>query len=143
MRVDPQDSAALDRRVRRVAAAAALLGFAGVAAGAFGSHALKGVLAPDRLAVFDTAVRYHQIHALALLGSAWVLKNWPGRTAAAAAWSLLAGTLLFSGSLYALVLLDQPRLGLVTPLGGVCLMAGWILLAWSVTKPNISPGPVR
>jgi uncharacterized membrane protein YgdD (TMEM256/DUF423 family) len=142
MRVDPTDAgpsgaSGLDRRVRALAAAGALFGFIGVAAGAFGAHALKSSLSADRLAVFDTAARYEQIHALALLATASILHWRPGRAALAAGMCFVAGILFFSGSLFALVLLDQPRWGLLTPFGGISLMAGWLLLAWSVTKRNI------
>lgn len=143
MRVDPTDSSPAGARLSTLFAAGALLGFIGVAAGAFGAHALKTALPADRLAVFDTAVRYEQIHALALFATAWVLQWRPGRAAAISGLCFLAGILFFSGSLFALVLLDQPRWGAVTPVGGISLMAGWLFLAWSVTKRNISAGPVR
>jgi uncharacterized membrane protein YgdD (TMEM256/DUF423 family) len=131
-RVDPSGSAARDRRTRVLVAAGALLGFTGVAAGAFGAHALKNLVTPDRLAVFETAARYQLVHAVALLGAAWVHHTWPGRAAFAAGVAFLVGTLVFSGSLYALVLAGEPRLGAITPFGGIGLMAGWLLLIVAV-----------
>lgn len=102
----------------------ALFGFAGVAAGAFGAHALKGIYAPDRMEIFETAVRYQLIHALALLAVG-------PAGAPSAGWAFLAGILIFSGSLYLLVLTDTRWLGAVTPIGGLCLLAGWLLLAFA------------
>jgi uncharacterized membrane protein YgdD (TMEM256/DUF423 family) len=134
--VDRTGTAAKDRRSRMLVAAGGLLGLTGVAAGAFGAHALKNSLAPDRLAVFETAARYQLVHALALLGTALVHRSWPGRAAFAAGAFFLAGTLLFSGSLYALVLSGEPRLGAITPLGGISLMMGWFLLIVAVGWPD-------
>ena len=75
-----------------------------VAAGAFGAHSLRERLAPDMLDVFETGARYQMFHALALLAVAWAVTRWTGGTIAVAGWLFLAGTLLFSGSLYALSL---------------------------------------
>ena len=100
---------------------AAVLGASGVACGAFGAHGLEDLVTPDRLATWETAARYHQIHAVALLALALVGKE--GRTLAFGL--MLAGTLVFAGSLYLLVLLDISWLGAVTPIGGLLLIAGW------------------
>jgi uncharacterized membrane protein YgdD (TMEM256/DUF423 family) len=100
-----------------------------VAAGAFGAHALRARLAPDLLAVFETAARYQMYHALALLAVAWAVGRWPGPLVAWAGWLFVAGTLLFSGSLYALALSGVRWLGAITPLGGLCFLAGWVCLA--------------
>lgn len=100
-----------------------------VAAGAFGAHALKRRLAADLLAIFEVGVRYHLVHALALLAVAWACGRWPGRWATASGWCFVGGTLVFSGSLYALALSGQRWLGALTPLGGLALLAGWLLLA--------------
>ncbi|HVO09094.1 MAG TPA: DUF423 domain-containing protein [Burkholderiaceae bacterium] len=108
-----------------------VLGFLGVALGAFGAHALKARLAPELLAVFDTGVRYQLIHALALLAVAWAHTRWPGRALTAAGWLFVAGTLLFSGSLYVLSLTGVRAWGAVTPFGGVAFLAGWLCLAWA------------
>jgi uncharacterized membrane protein YgdD (TMEM256/DUF423 family) len=108
--------------------------FIGVAAGAFGAHALKARLAPDLLAVFDTGSRYQLIHALALLAVGWACQRWPESPVRWAGWSFVAGTVLFSGSLYALALTGVRALGAVTPFGGVAFLAGWVLLAWAAWR---------
>lgn len=112
----------------------ALSAFIGVAAGAFGAHALKARLAPDLLAIFDTASRYQLIHALALLAVAWACQRWPGTPVRWAGWCFVAGTLLFSGSLYVLALSGLRGLGAVTPFGGVAFLLGWAVLAWSAWR---------
>jgi len=119
---------------RVFALAGALLAFAAVAAGAFGAHALKSRLAADALAVFETAVRYHLVHALALFVVAWASTQWPGRTTQTSGWLFIAGIVLFSGSLYLLALTGQRGFGVITPVGGLCLLAGWLALAWSAWR---------
>jgi len=112
-------------------AIAAGLGGTAVAAGAFATHALRGQLSDRLLTIFETAARYQMIHALALLGVALALgqgslsPSWLG----AAGWALLVGTLIFSGSLYALSLTGLTVLGAVAPIGGVALIIGWGCLA--------------
>lgn len=111
----------------------ALLAFLGVAAGAFGAHGLRGRLTPEDLAIFETAVRYQMYHSLALLAVAWANGQWPGTLANAAGWFFVAGILIFSGSLYLLVLTNTRWLGAITPIGGLAFLAGWICLglaAW-------------
>jgi len=115
----------------RAVAAAGIFGMSGVAAGAFGAHALKARLDPEALAIFDTAARYQLLHALALLGSAWVAQQWPGRAARASGILFSAGILLFSGSLYALSLTGIRGLGAITPIGGLLLILGWLALILS------------
>ncbi len=112
----------------------AISAFVGVAAGAFGAHALKTRLAPELLAVFETGSRYQLLHALGLLAVGWATTRWPGPGVNAAGWLLFAGTVLFSGSLYALALSGVRALGAVTPLGGLAFLAGWALLAWSALR---------
>jgi uncharacterized membrane protein YgdD (TMEM256/DUF423 family) len=112
----------------------AVSGLIGVGAGAFGAHALRARLSPALLAVFETAVRYQMYHALALLGAAWVVSRWPGGLATAAGWLFLTGTIVFSGSLYALALTGTRWLGAVTPLGGLCFLAGWVCLALATAR---------
>ena len=103
-----------------------------VAAGAFGAHALRSRLEPASLAIFETAARYQMYHALALIAVAFALSQWPaGRSAVWAGWLFVAGTLLFSGSLYLLALSGVRWLGAITPLGGVAFMLGWLCLALS------------
>lgn len=109
---------------------AALSAFVSVAAGAFGAHSLSGVLSPDRLDVFETAARYQMYHALALLVVGWLADRTPSRALHVAGWLFVAGTLLFSGSLYLLTLSGVRWLGAVTPLGGLGFLGGWLALAW-------------
>ena len=110
-----------------------------VVAGAFGAHALRAQLAPELLAAFETGVRYHLVHALGLLAVAWASTRVPGPAVAWAGWLLLAGTVLFSGSLYALALTGVRALGAVTPLGGLAFVAGWLLLAWTAVRGPEGP----
>jgi uncharacterized membrane protein YgdD (TMEM256/DUF423 family) len=100
-----------------------------VGLGAFGAHGLKSRVTADLLAVFETAARYHLIHALAIVAVAWAAERYPGACSTAAGWLFVAGIVLFSGSLYALVLTGVRGLGAITPLGGLAFIAGWILLA--------------
>jgi uncharacterized membrane protein YgdD (TMEM256/DUF423 family) len=111
----------------------AIVGASGVVLGAFGAHGLKARVAPEMLEIWETAARYQILHALALLATAWASERWPGSATTTAGWLFLAGILIFSGSLYALVLSGVRVLGAVTPLGGLCLIAGWLALglgAW-------------
>jgi uncharacterized membrane protein YgdD (TMEM256/DUF423 family) len=108
-----------------------LLGALGVGLGAFGAHALRSRVDARMLEVWETAVRYHLVHALALLVVAWVAGRQPGGAAAWAGWLFVAGVAVFSGSLYTMVLSGQRWLGAVTPLGGVALIAGWLTMAWA------------
>jgi uncharacterized membrane protein YgdD (TMEM256/DUF423 family) len=107
----------------------AIFGFLGVAAGAFGVHALRGRLSADLLQVFETGARYQLIHALALVGVALAREHFAGRALATAGWMFVAGIPLFSFSLYALALTGNRLWGAVTPLGGLCFLAGWAALA--------------
>lgn len=119
--------------LRTFALLAAVFGFTGVALGAFAAHGLKAHLSAEYLAVFQTGVHYQMLHALALLGVALLAERLPGRLAGAAGCLFVAGILLFSGSLYALTLSGLGKLGMITPLGGLCFLAGWLclgLVAW-------------
>ncbi len=107
------------------------LGALAVVAGAFGAHALQSRLTPDLLVAYSTAVWYHLVHTLALLGTAWVANRWPGRAATLAGWLFVAGVVLFSGSLYLLSLTGIQGFGYVTPVGGLAFIAGWLTLAWA------------
>lgn len=102
-----------------------------VAAGAFGAHGLEGRVSPERLATFETGVQYHLVHALALLFVGWAATQWPGWQVQGAGYLFIAGILIFSGSLYVLVLTDTLWLGAITPLGGIAFIVGWGLLAWA------------
>ena len=116
----------------------ALSGLLSVAAGAFGAHGLRARLSPDLLAVFEVGARYQMMHALALLAVAWACTRWPSRPVRAAGWLFVAGTVLFSGSLYALALTGTRGLGAITPFGGALFLAGWAALAWGAWR---APGP--
>jgi uncharacterized membrane protein YgdD (TMEM256/DUF423 family) len=107
----------------------ALSGFVAVAAGAFGAHALRARLAPDLLAVFETGARYQLVHALALVLVAVIHAHRPLPLVRAAGWLFTAGTVIFAGSLYALALSGIRTFGAITPVGGVCFLAGWLCLA--------------
>jgi uncharacterized membrane protein YgdD (TMEM256/DUF423 family) len=111
-----------------------LSGFLGVALGAFGAHALKARLEPQMLATFEVGVRYQLFHAVALLAVAWAGTRWPGTAANAAGWLFVLGTLLFSGSLYALSLSGVRSLGAITPIGGLAFLAGWLCLGWAAWR---------
>ncbi len=115
------------------AAGAAAAGI-GVALGAFGAHGLKARVAPEMLAVFETGVRYHLIHALALLAVGWAVTRWNGPLPPVAGWCFLTGILVFSGSLYTMTLTGARWLGAITPLGGLAFIAGWALLAVAALK---------
>ena len=119
----------LNAAVRLFVFLGALSGALAVAAGAFGAHALREAVPPERLATWQTAAHYHLVHALALVAVGLAAAHIPGGLVRAAGWLFLAGTVLFAGSLYALVLLDLPVLGAVTPLGGGAFIAGWGCLA--------------
>ena len=110
---------------------AAILGGLSVAAGAFGSHALKEKLSERSLEIFDTAARYQMYHALALLLVALLLSRaeFPQPILIATGWLFVVGIAIFSGSRYALSLTDVKVLGAITPLGGAAFIAGWGALA--------------
>ena len=105
-----------------------------MAAGAFGAHTLEQYVTPERLQVFETGVRYQMYHALALLFAGWAVGQWPGRKVRWSGYLFVGGMVLFSGSLYLLVLTGTSWLGAITPLGGVAFLAGWFLLAWSALE---------
>jgi uncharacterized membrane protein YgdD (TMEM256/DUF423 family) len=115
-------------------ATGALLAGLAAAAGAFGAHALRDRLAPDMLAIFETAARYQMYHALALLAVAWATARWPESSAVLAGWLFVAGIVVFSGSLYVLAFTGVRWLGAITPLGGLCFLGGWALLVWTVSR---------
>jgi uncharacterized membrane protein YgdD (TMEM256/DUF423 family) len=110
----------------------ALSALVSVAAGAFGAHALRARLAPEYLAVFETAARYQMYHALGLLAVAWAITRWPGAFLVWAGWLFVAGTVLFSGSLYILALTETRWWGAVTPLGGAAFLVGWLCLLLAI-----------
>ena len=105
---------------------ACLLGLMAVALGAFGAHALSSNVPESRQATWATAVDYHMFHVLGMLALAAVFRGAQSPWVLRAQTSFVIGIALFSGSLYALVLLDIPALGAVTPFGGLCFMLGWL-----------------
>lgn len=113
---------------------ASLAGFVAVALGAFGAHALKASLTPELLSSWQTAVQYQFFHVLALLFVGAVMMTYPSTLATASAIAFMLGIILFCGSIYALVLSGPRILGPVTPIGGVCFMLGWALLAACAIK---------
>lgn len=110
---------------------ASVLGFLGVAIGAFGAHALKARLSQSQMAIFQTGVQYHFVHTLALFCCALCVARTPHAGLVWAGWLLISGVVIFSGSLYALALTEIRVLGAVTPLGGLAFLAAWACLAWS------------
>ncbi|MBX3345365.1 MAG: DUF423 domain-containing protein [Nitrospira sp.] len=115
------------------ACAGALFAATSVAAGAFGAHALKSILDPSALAVFETAARYQMYHALGLFVVAWLWRETEHPLAIKAGWLLCSGILLFSGSLYLVALAGIKWMGALTPVGGVSFLGGWTcaaLVAW-------------
>jgi uncharacterized membrane protein YgdD (TMEM256/DUF423 family) len=107
----------------------AVAAFLAVGLGAFGAHGLRTRLSPEMLAVFETGVRYHMYHALALIATALIAGRMEGILVVAAAWSFVAGIVLFSGSLYLLALTGITLLGAITPFGGLAFLVGWACLA--------------
>ena len=108
---------------------------AAVALGALGAHALRGHLAPQMTAVWQSAVQYHAWHAIALLGIGSLLLHFPhSRGLKVTAWLFIAGNLLFAGSLYVIAVTGARALGVITPLGGVAFLVGWAAFIWSVWR---------
>ncbi len=119
---------------------AAILGGLAVAAGAFGAHSLKQVLSDKDLAIFETAVRYQFYHVVALLALGILFKEFPNNYMLWSGRLFCFGVLIFSGSLYAMTILEAMGrhgfrwLGAITPIGGLCLIAGWVMLAIGLTS---------
>lgn len=112
----------------------AVYGFLGVGLGAFGAHGLRDRLTADAMRAWETAVQYHLLHAIMLVVvGTWLARSGSSPALAGAGWAFALGTLLFSGSLYGLVTTEIRLFGPVTPLGGLVLLLGWLLLvvaAW-------------
>lgn len=121
----------MDRTFLLVGAVAAFLA---VTLGAFGAHGLRNRLSPEMLAVFETGVRYHMYHALAILFVALAAARFDGWLIRSAGWLFTAGIVVFSGSLYALALSGVRILGAITPLGGLAFLAGWACLAFAAAS---------
>ena len=116
---------------RTFAVLGALSALIAVGLGAFAAHGLKARLSNEMFAIFEVGARYHMYHALALLAVAWAATRWPGVAVTAAGWSFVAGTVVFSGSLYVLATGGPRWLGAITPVGGMAFLVGWILLGWA------------
>lgn len=112
----------------------AINGFIAVAFGAFAAHALKGLISPGLLAVFQTGVEYQGVHALALIAVGILGRDSRDNALNLAGWAFATGILLFSGSLYLLALTDSRWLGAITPLGGTAFLLGWGALAWHAAR---------
>ncbi|MHB1630175.1 MAG: DUF423 domain-containing protein [Bacilli bacterium] len=110
-----------------------VLALLAVAFGAFGAHALRKRLTPERMAVYQTGVQYQMYHALAMIATG-ILGGGYGAWTIAAGWLFVFGVLLFSGSLYLLCLTGRRTFGAITPLGGLALIAGWAALAIGVLR---------
>jgi len=104
-------------------------GFLAVLAGAFAAHLLQGRIDAAALAVFQTAANYHLVHALAIVAASFAAQRGAGKRARLAAWLFTTGIVLFCGSLYFTVLAHSNALVLITPVGGISLLAGWLALA--------------
>ncbi len=119
---------------KRLVRYAAILGALSVIFGAFGAHGLKKLVSPEAVATFETGVRYQFYHTFAILGLACLYRRMPGKLMEWANILFLSGIVLFSGSLYVLTFLEATEnvglkgIGAITPLGGLCFIAGWICL---------------
>jgi len=114
-----------------------------VALGALGAHAMRSRLDPEMLAVFETGTRYQMYHAIGTLAvAAWLMRG-SNPALLAAAWLFPIGTILFSGSLYAMAWTGVRALGAITPFGGLCFIAGWLGFAWGVWRPQAAVVPAR
>ncbi len=132
MSTKSETATGLSSAARTAAAWGAILVGLGVAFGAFGAHTLADLVTPARLATFETGVRYQVYHGLGLLALAALAPN--GRLASAAAPFLIAGTLLFTGSLYVIVAGGPSWFGAVAPLGGALLIVGWTVTAYRLLR---------
>lgn len=127
--------------VKYTLAAGTILGLLGVALGAFGAHALKAILLESRRTeTFELAVRYQFYHTFALLATGIIQQIFSIPVLKYASLLFFSGILLFSGSLYALCFTDLSNLALITPLGGILLLAGWLLLFYGVLQVKSHPG---
>ena len=108
--------------------------FLAVVLGAFAAHVLKETLSADLFNIWEVGVRYHFYHALGLFVVAWAITQWPDIHFAPAGWLFVAGTIIFSGSLYVLCVTGMRWIGTITPLGGLCFLGGWFWLAWRMWK---------
>ena len=108
----------------------------GVILGAFGAHGLRSRVTADLLVIFETGVRYHMYHALALLAVGLAAARWNSGWFNAAGWLFVAGIVIFSGSLYAMTFTGARWLGAITPLGGLAFILGWAALALGALRAS-------
>jgi len=111
-----------------------VFGFLGIVIGAFGAHGIKSRVTPELLVIFETGVKYQMYHALALIAIGVLLQRVQIPMLATSGWLMIVGTLIFSGSLYVLVLTGVRTWGAVTPIGGLCFLGGWFLFIISFLK---------
>ena len=123
----------------RILIVGAFMAMIGVAAGAFGAHGLRPILSEKMMAVFETAVRYQLVHALAMLVAGLSAMALNHRVFIRAGWSFFLGILIFSGSLFVMSVTDIRRLGMFTPFGGLAFLIGWGFLAWGYWKVPLTP----
>ncbi len=137
----------MDRTARLFLVAGAVGGAIAVIAGAFGAHAIANTVTPERLATFKTGAQFQMIHSLALLLVGLSVDRFQSAALRWSGWSFVMGVVLFSGSLYALVLTDTPVLGAIAPFGGLAFISGWLLFAagaWksaAITHDEVSSPP--
>jgi len=118
--------------------------FVGVAMGAFGAHVLKTMMSPELLVVYQTGVTYQMWHAMALICVALISQsNLSSIFLNCAGWLFFTGIVLFSGSLYLLALLNIKWLGMITPVGGICFLGGWLLLVVCSVKNHSNKGVIH
>lgn len=120
---------------RKFVALGSGLAFLGVAFGAFGTHALRDRLSSSALQIWQTAVQYQLIHAVALVLVGLISDHANPRAIRACGLLFFYGVIVFSGSLYLLALTGRKWLGAITPLGGLCFLSAWAILAWSMSRP--------
>lgn len=120
--------------MKSLAVAGGVLGLLGVMLGAFGAHSLESLVSASRLDVWKTAVSYQMYHSPVLMLTALLSERTPEKWCFAAGLGFLAGVIIFSGSLYLLVLLDLPILGMITPIGGVLLIIAWLLVLVAIAR---------
>ena len=114
---------------------AGINGFMAVSIGAFAAHTLRDRLSPELLNTFQTGVQYHMYHALGMFGIGLMMLNFPSSTLLRiSAYLMMAGIVLFSGSLYLLSITGTRWLGAITPLGGLCFLTAWMLIVWFATR---------
>jgi uncharacterized membrane protein YgdD (TMEM256/DUF423 family) len=118
---------------------ASVAGFVGVALGAFAAHGLRGRLSAEMLGAFETGVRYQMYHVFALFAAAWAWSRWQSYAFRAAGTLFILGIVLFSGSLYLLAMTDSRWLGMITPLGGLAFLAGWLCLGIGAYRATHRP----